>query len=233
MTNQPSVLIIDDEVQIQRLLKPALEQVGFSVEQAKTGTEALRSAALKLPNLVILDLILPDIEGGEVLERLRSWSRVPVIVLSAMARESDKVRLLEAGADDYVVKPFSLAELMARAHSVMRWQARGADGAVAVEIGALRIDFAARKVSVNDVPLTLTRKEYRLIRVLAQHHNVVVSHEFLLKEVWGPEHSGDLHVLRNFVRKLRKKIEVNPGLPKILLTERAVGFRLVTPEPPK
>ncbi len=227
----PSVLVVDDEVQIRRFLRTGFELDGFAVQEAETGAEALRLAALKPSDLVILDLGLPDVDGGEVLERLRAWSNVPLIVLSVRASEDEKVRLLELGADDYVVKPFGMAELLARAHSAMRRQLRVARGEPVMQFGPLAIDFAARAVFVNDRRLTLTPKEYRLLQVLAQHSGNVVTHQYLLREVWGNEHVGDTHYLRIFVRKLRRKIEADPTQPEILLTELGVGYRLVSPEP--
>jgi two-component system, OmpR family, KDP operon response regulator KdpE len=223
-----SVLVVDDEVQIRRFLRTGFELDGFTVHEAETGAEALRTATLKPSDLVILDLGLPDMDGADVLERLRSWSSVPLIVLSVRGGESEKVRLLEAGADDYVVKPFGMAELLARAHSAMRRQLRAARGEPVMKFGPLAIDFAARAVFINDRRVTLTPKEYRLLQILAQHSGNVVTHQFLLREVWGNEHLDDTHYLRIFVRKLRRKIEADPTQPSILLTELGVGYRLVS-----
>jgi two-component system, OmpR family, KDP operon response regulator KdpE len=224
----PLVLVVDDELQIRRFLRTGFELDGFSVLEAETGAEALRSATLKPGDLVILDLGLPDMDGSEVLERLRAWSTVPVIVLSVRGSEAEKVRLLEIGADDYVVKPFGMAELLARAHSAMRRQLRTARGEPVVRFGPLSIDFTARAVFINEQRLTLTPKEYRLLQILAQHSGNVVTHQFLLREVWGNEHIDDTHYLRIFVRKLRRKIEADPTQPHILLTELGVGYRLVS-----
>jgi two-component system KDP operon response regulator KdpE len=225
-----SVLVIDDEVQIRRFLRAGFELHGFSVQEAETGAEALRAVTLKPSDLVILDLGLPDMDGAEVLQRLRSWSSVPLIVLSVRGSEDEKVRLLELGADDYVVKPFGMAELLARAHSALRRQMRAARGEPMVKFGPLSIDFAARAVSIDDQRVTLTPKEYRLLQVLAQHSGNVVTHQFLLKEVWGTSHVADTHYLRIFVRKLRRKIEADPTQPRILLTELGIGYRLVSPD---
>src|ERR1700761_3369726 len=226
-----SVLVVDDEVQIRRFLRTGFELDGFTVQEAETGGDALRSATLKPSDLVILDLGLPDMDGAEVLERLRAWSGVPLIVLSVRSSETEKVRLLELGADDYVVKPFGMAELLARAHSAMRRQMRSVRGEPVVRFGPLSIDFTARAVFINDTRLTLTPKEYRLLQILAQHSGNVVTHQFLLREVWGNEHIDDTHYLRIFVRKLRRKIEADPTQPRILLTELGVGYRLVAPDP--
>src|ERR1700761_561308 len=226
-----SVLVVDDEVQIRRFLRTGLELDGFQVHEAETGAEALRTATLKPSDLVILDLGLPDVDGSEVLERLRAWSGVPLIVLSVRSSETEKVRLLELGADDYVVKPFGMAELLARAHSAMRRQMRSVRGEPVVRFGPLSIDFTARAVFINDTRLTLTPKEYRLLQILAQHSGNVVTHQFLLREIWGSEHLNDGHYLRILVRKLRHKIEADPTRPRILLTEFGVGHRLVMSDP--
>jgi two-component system KDP operon response regulator KdpE len=226
------VLVVDDEIQIRRFLRTGFELDGFNVEEAETGAEALRAAALRPADLVILDLGLPDIDGSEVLERLRGWSSVPLIVLSVRANEAEKVKLLELGADDYVVKPFGMAELLARAHSAMRRQLRATSGEPVVKFGPLSIDFPARAVFISEQRVALTPKEYRLLQILAQHSGNVVTHQFLLREVWGSEHIDDTHYLRIFVRKLRRKIEADPTQPRILLTELGVGYRLVMSDPP-
>ena len=232
MNDAPSrVLIVDDEIQIRRFLRTGFELDGFTVQEAETGAEALRAATLQPSDLVILDLGLPDMDGGDVLERLRAWSTVPLIVLSVRANEAEKVRLLELGADDYVVKPFGMAELLARAHSAMRRQLRTAGGEPVVRFGPLSIDFAGRAVFINEQRVALTPKEYRLLQVLAQHSGNVVTHQYLLREVWGNEHLDDTHYLRIFVRKLRRKIEADPTQPRILLTELGVGYRLAMAEP--
>jgi two-component system KDP operon response regulator KdpE len=222
-----SVLVVDDEIQIRRFLRTGFELDGFQVHEAETGTEALRAATLKPSDLIILDLGLPDMDGADVLERLRAWSSVPLIVLSVRGSEDEKVRLLELGADDYVVKPFGMAELLARAHSAMRRQLRAARGEPVIKFGPLSIDFTARAVSISGQRLMLTPKEYRLLQILAQHSGNVVTHQFLLREIWGNEHVDDTHYLRIFVRKLRRKIEADPTQPRILLTELGVGYRLV------
>jgi two-component system KDP operon response regulator KdpE len=227
----PLALVVDDEVQIRRFLRAGLELDGFAVVESETGSDALRCATLEPPDLVILDLGLPDIDGSEVLERLRGWSSVPVIVLSVRSNEPEKVRLLETGADDYVVKPFGMAELLARAHAAMRRYARASAGEPVIKVGPLSIDLAARIVSMDGARVLLTPKEYRLLQLLAQHAGNVVTHQFLLKEIWGAPHLNDTHYLRIFMRKLRQKIEADPTQPRILLTELGVGYRLVSPEP--
>jgi two-component system KDP operon response regulator KdpE len=225
----PAVLVVDDEIQIRRFLRAGFELEGYSVSEAENGNEAIRATTLRPADLVILDLALPDIDGANVLQRLRAWSTVPVIVLSVRSSEAEKVRLLELGADDYVVKPFGMAELLARAKAALRRQARGSSGESAITVDRLRIDLAARAVFLDDERLTLTPKEYRLLQILAQHAGNVVTHQQLLKDVWGQPHVDDTHYLRIFVRKLRKKIESDPNRPRILLTELGVGYRLALP----
>jgi two-component system KDP operon response regulator KdpE len=227
----PVVLVIDDEVQIRRFLRAGLELDGFIVQDAETGSDALKWVTLQQPDLIILDLGLPDMDGGELLERLRAWSSVPLIVLSVRSNEAEKVRLLEKGADDYVVKPFGMAELLARAHAALRRQVRASTGEPVVKAGPLAIDLAARFVTLNGARIVLTPKEYKLLQILAQHAGNVVTHQYLLKEVWGSPHANDTHYLRIFVRKLRQKIEQDPTQPRILLTELGIGYRLANPEP--
>ena len=222
----PVVLVVDDEIQIRRFLRTGFELNGFVVHEAATGTEAIRAATLRPIDVAIVDLGLPDMDGSEVVERIRSWSNVPIIVLSVRSSEAQKVQLLEAGADDYIVKPFGMAELLARVRVALRRQSRAASGEPTVVVGPLIIDLAARAVMLNGQRLTLTPKEYRLLQVLAQHAGNVVTHQHLLKEVWGSIHVHDTHYLRIFVRKLRQKIEPNPDMPRILLTELGVGYRL-------
>ena len=224
--HSPIVLVVDDEIQIRRFLRTGFELNGFTVHEAGTGAEAIRAATLRPIDLVIVDLGLPDMDGADVVERLRSWSSVPIIVLSVRATETQKVRLLELGADDYIVKPFGMAELLARVRVALRRQMRAVSGEPTLKIGALTIDLATRAVLLNGKRLALTPKEYRLLQVLAQHAGNVVTHQHLLKEVWGSVHVHDTHYLRIFVRKLRQKIEPNPDAPRILVTELGVGYRL-------
>ena len=223
---QTAVLIVDDEAQIRRFLRAGFELENFSVVEAENAEEGLRAATLRKMDLIVLDLGLPDMDGSAIVERVRSWSTVPIIVLSVRSSEDEKVRLLELGADDYVVKPFGMAELLARARAALRRQSRGTDGAFVVKIERLSIDLAARAVLLDGERLQLSPKEYRLLQVLAQHAGNVVTHQHLLKEVWGFTHSQDTHYLRIFVRKLRQKIEQDPTRPRILLTELGVGYRL-------
>ncbi|HWV41956.1 response regulator [Pseudorhodoplanes sp.] len=225
----PVVLVIDDEAQIRRFLRAGLELDGYTVHEAESGQTGLRIATMRSIDLVILDLAMPDMDGSDVLERLRSWSNVPVIVLSVRSSEDEKVRLLELGADDYVVKPFGMAELLARAKAALRRHRRGESGESVITIEHLTIDFAARRVTANGKRLSLTPKEYRVLQILAQHAGKVVTHQRLLSEVWGQWHVHDTHYLRIFVRKLRQKIETDATKPRILLTELGVGYRLAVP----
>jgi two-component system KDP operon response regulator KdpE len=220
------VLVVDDEIQIRRFLRTGFELNGSSVIEAGTGADAIRAASLQAIDIVIVDLALPDMDGSRVVEQIRTSSSVPIIVLSVRSNEAEKVRLLELGADDYVVKPFGMAELMARVRVALRRQRRASSGESRVTSGPLTIDLAARAVLLNGTRLTLTPKEYRLLQVLAQHAGNVVTHQYLLKEVWGTIHVHDTHYLRIFMRKLRQKIEPDPNTPCILLTELGVGYRL-------
>src|SRR6185503_15812995 len=222
----PVVLVIDDEPQIRRFLRAGFDLEHFTVLEEETGEAGLRTATLRQLDLIVLDLNLPDMDGANVLERIRSWSTVPIIVLSVRASDDDKVRLLEAGADDYVVKPFSMAELLARARTALRRQARGARGEPVVKLGPLTIDLAARAVFLEGSRVVLSPKEYRLLQVLAQHAGNVVTHNILLREVWGARHMQNSHYLRILVRKLRRKIERNPKQPRMLVSELGVGYRL-------
>ncbi|MGE0340233.1 MAG: response regulator [Xanthobacteraceae bacterium] len=224
----PSVLLVDDEAQIRRFLRAGFEMDGFSVHDADNGNDGIKNATMRPPDLVILDLALPDMDGSEVLSRLRSWSNVPVIVLSVRSNEDEKVKLLQLGADDYVVKPFGMAELLARSRAAIRRHTRNESGDPVVSLGRLVVDLANRSVFVDGERLSLTRKEFRLLQILAQHAGNVVTHGQLLNEIWGAGHDQDSHYLRIFVRKLRQKIEADPTQPKLLLTELGVGYRLST-----
>jgi two-component system KDP operon response regulator KdpE len=224
-----SVLVVDDEVQIRRFLRAGFELNGFAVHETENGADAIREVTLRPPDIIILDLGLPDMDGSQVIARLREWTDVPVIVLSVRSNELEKVRVLELGADDYVVKPFGMAELLARTRAALRRRHHAVSGEAVVQLGDLKIDLAARRVSVGGKRIPLTPKEYRLLQVLAQHAGNVVTHQFLLREVWGISHVNDPHYVRIFVRKLRQKIEADPTQPRILLTELGVGYRLASP----
>ena len=220
------MLLIDDEPKIRRFLRAGFELRGFTVLEAENAEEGLRAATFNAPDLIILDLALPDLHGTEVLERLRSWSNVPVIILSVVASEEEKVRLLQAGADDYVVKPFGMAELLARSEAALRRYFKSATENPVVLAGPLSVDLVARTVSLNNIPIRLTRKEYRLLHILATHVGLVVTHDQLLKEIWSGNQRDNIQYLRILVRKLRQKIESDPNHPHLLVTESGVGYRL-------
>ncbi|MGY3529905.1 two-component system KDP operon response regulator KdpE [Bradyrhizobium embrapense] len=220
------VLLIDDEPKIRRFLRAGFEIHGFTVVEAENAADGLKIATFNAPDLVILDLGLPDLHGSETLERLRSWSNVPVIVLSVESNEDEKVRLLQAGADDYVVKPFGMAELLARSDAALRRYFKSATENPVVVAGPLSVDLVSRTVSLNQARIKLTRKEYRLLHVLAVHIGLVVTHDQLLKEIWTGNQRDNIQYLRILVRKLRQKIEADPNQPRLLVTESGVGYRL-------
>jgi two-component system, OmpR family, KDP operon response regulator KdpE len=223
------LLAIEDDHQIQRFLLAALEAHGYTLEMAETGSEGLRLAALNQPDLIIVDLGLPDISGLEVITRLREWYKQPILVLSARSRETDKVQALDLGADDYLTKPFGIGELLARVRVAERHLAERAGAApqARVEIGTLVIDLSARRVQRDGADIHLTPIEYKLLAVLAQHLGKVLTHRQLLREVWGATHVESPHYLRIYMRALRQKIEADPTQPRYLLTEVGVGYRLV------
>lgn len=226
-SERPVVLVIEDEPQIRKFLRASLDAQGFSVEQAESGEQGLVMAANRRPEAIVLDLGLPDLDGIEVIRRLREWSRVPIIVLSARAQEDDKIHALDAGADDYVVKPFAVGELLARLRVALR-HAATADGTGApasIEAGELKIDLGARRISVSGKEVHLTPTEYRLLAELAKHAGKVLTQRYLLKEVWGPGYVERPHYLRIYMANLRRKLEADPAQPRRLLTETGVGYR--------
>jgi two-component system KDP operon response regulator KdpE len=220
------VLLIDDEPKIRRFLRAGFELDGFSVLEAENAAEALKIATFSPPDLIILDLALPDLHGTEVLDRIRSWSNVPVIILSVVSGEDEKVRLLQSGADDYVVKPFGMAELLARSEAALRRYFKSATENPVVTAGPLSVDLVSRTVSLSGSRVNLTRKEYRLLHILAMHVGLVVTHDHLLKEIWTGNQRDNIQYLRILVRKLRQKIEFDPNDPRLLITESGVGYRL-------
>jgi two-component system, OmpR family, KDP operon response regulator KdpE len=226
--NKPAnvVLLIDDEPKIRRFLRAGFELHGFYVLEAENAADGLKAATFNSPDLIILDLALPDLHGTEVLERLRSWSNVPIIILSVVSDEDEKVRLLQAGADDYVVKPFGMAELLARSEAALRRYFKSATENPVVVAGPLSVDLVGRTVSLNKTQIRLTRKEYRLLHILATHVGLVVTHDQLLKEIWSGNQRDNIQYLRILVRKLRQKIETDPNHPRLLVTESGVGYRL-------
>jgi two-component system KDP operon response regulator KdpE len=220
------VLVIDDEPKIRRFRRAGFELSGFSVREAENGDEGLKAATFSAPDLIVLDLDLPDLHGSDLLERIRSWSNVPVIILSVESSEEQKVRLLKSGADDYVVKPFGIAELLARSEAALRRYFKSSTEDPVVITGPLSVNLVTRSVQLNQHPIRLTRKEYRLIHLLATHVGLVVTHEQLLKQIWTGNQRDNIQYLRILVRKLRQKIETNPNDPRLLVTESGVGYRL-------
>ena len=219
------ILVVDDEPQIQRFLKPALNAAGYEVVEAATGAEALKAVATAAPDVVILDLGLPDMDGKEVVAQLRGWSDIPIIILSARDRESEKIASLDLGADDYVEKPFGIGELTARIRTALRRKNKESAIATHFTIDGLDIDTQRRIVSREGTAIKLTPKEYDLLVLLSRHAGRVVTHKMLLTSVWGPAHGEDLHYLRVFIGQLRQKIERNPTEPVIIRTEPGVGYR--------
>jgi two-component system KDP operon response regulator KdpE len=227
---RPRVLVVDDEPQIRRFLRLGLEGHGYEALEAETAAAALRTAATGRPDLVVLDLGLPDREGFEVLAALREWSRTPVIVLSVRSREDEKVRAFELGADDYVVKPFGMAELLARIKTALRRRVEAQAPEPVFRVGSLEVDLVRRLVRVGGAEVRLSPKQYQLLQVLVAHAGKVVTHRQLLGEVWGAAHRDDVQYLRVFVQKLRRQLEADPARPVYLLTELGVGYRLRTPD---
>lgn len=219
------VVAIDDEVQIRRLLRICLERNDFKTYDASSGEEGLRQIVNVKPDLVLLDLGLPDMDGREVLASLREWSSVPVIILSVRNTEDDIVALLNAGADDYMIKPFNTGELIARIRVALRH--RNPEPAEQIfSAGVLTVDLGSREVKVEGVEIKLTPTEYALLRLFLQHAGKVLTHQQILREVWGPNMQEEYNYLRVYITQLRKKIETNPARPQLLLTEPGVGYRL-------
>jgi two-component system KDP operon response regulator KdpE len=223
---EPLVLVIEDEPQLVRFLRATLPPHGYRMVEASTAAQGIVEAASRTPDLVLLDLGLPDLDGVEVVRRIREWSAIPIVVVSARGQEADKVEALDAGADDYLTKPFGTSELLARMRVALRHSSRVGDSKQAVlEAGELRIDLAARLVHRRGEEVRLTRTEYRLIAALAQHPGKVLTHRQLLREVWGPNAVEDTPYLRVYMAQLRHKLEDDPARPKHLLTETGVGYR--------
>ena len=226
--NLPRILVVDDEPPIQRFLRTALDTGDFTLHQAETGHAALAAAAATRPDVILLDLGLPDMDGVEVIRRIREWSQVPIIVLSVRDREDDKVKALDAGADDYLTKPFGVGELLARIRAALRRTGAGEEGKTAdiFTLDKLRVDFDRRQVFRDEEEIHLTPIEYKLLSVLIRHQGKVVTHRQLLKEVWGPSSVEQHPYLRIFILNLRRKLEDNPTRPHYLITEPGVGYRL-------
>ncbi len=220
------VLVVDDEPQIRRFLSVSLNSHEYTVIEARTGNEAIRLCTTAQPDLVILDLGLPDIDGREVLSRIREWSQVPIIVLSVRFDEQDKIDALDRGADDYVTKPFGMGELLARMRTALRHRIGAAEEPPLFSTGALAVDLTRRLVTVEGDEVRLSRKEYEVLRTLVKHAGKVVTHQQLLREVWGPAHVNETQYLRVYVGQLRQKIERDPTQPRYIVTEAGVGYRL-------
>ena len=220
------ILVVDDEPQILRFLKPSLGAAGYEVVTAATGTEALKTVALQAPDIIVLDLGLPDMDGKDFIIKLREWSKTPIIVLSARDRETEKISALDLGADDYVNKPFGIGELMARLRTALRHAARQSGEETTFLAGQLAIDIVAHSVTLAEKPIKLTPKEFELLAILVRNAGRVVTHRQLLTAVWGPAHAGDLQYLRVFVGQLRQKLELGSDEPRRILTEPGIGYRL-------
>lgn len=225
-TAKPDVLVIDDEAQIRRLLRTTLEGVGYQVREAETGQLGLNEIAFRRPDAVILDLGLPDMSGVAVLKRVREWSQVPVLILSVLGQDENKIAALDAGADDYLTKPFSGGELLARIRVMLR-RAQTEDGVSVVQFGNVEVDLTKRVVTKDGEEVALTAKEYALLRLLILHRGKVLTHRQLLREVWGPKAEEQTHYLRVYMDRLRQKLEVRPKQPKFFVTALGVGYRFV------
>ena len=221
------VLVVDDEPQILRALQTTLRGAGYEVDVASTGEQALTAAAVRAPDAVILDLVLPDRRGTDVARELRAWSTVPIIVLSVVGDEDEKVAALDAGADDYVTKPFGVEELLARLRAALR--RAEPSGEPVLQIGQLKIDLDAHAVFFDDRPVQLTPHEYALLALLARNEGKLLTHQAILRDVWGRAYADESHYLHVYVSQLRRKLEPDPARPRYILTEPGAGYRLVDP----
>jgi two-component system, OmpR family, KDP operon response regulator KdpE len=222
------IVVIEDDFSIRRFLRTSLNSQGFSVYEAETGKQGIIEANTRKPDLLILDLGLPDMDGVDVVKAIRSWSELPIIILSARSSEHQKIQALDAGADDYLTKPFSFGELLARIRVALRhsaWTPEQRQSEVFISAN-LKVDLHNRIVTVDDQEIHLTPIQYRLLTVLVKHAGKVLTHQQILKEVWGPTNQENAHYLRIYMSQLRQKIEFNPTQPKLLLTESGVGYRL-------
>jgi len=227
---KPLILLIEDDAQIRRFLRAALDAEGYRLQESVTAEEGLAQAQSRQPDLILLDLGLPDRDGLEVIRSVREWGKIPILVLSARGQEKDKIAALDLGADDYVAKPFAVGELLARIRAALRRSTAAAVGTVA-RFGAVEVDLEKRVVRVGAEEVHLTPNEYKLLQVLIQHAGKVLTQRQLLNEVWGPQHTEQAQYLRVYIAQLRRKLERNPARPKHLQTEPGVGYRLVTEDP--
>lgn len=226
------ILIIDDESQIRKFLRIALEASGFTVSEADRGASGIGKCATETPDLVILDLGLPDLDGKDVVRRIREWSPVPILVLSVRQAEGEKVAALDAGANDYVVKPFGIAELLARVRALLRIRAGGNADLAELTVGELTVNVAAHEVTLRGQPIKLTRKEFDLLHLLVRHAGRIVTHGYLLREIWGKAHESDTQYLRVYIAQLRHKLGDDPADPKFILNEPGVGYRFLESDGP-
>jgi two-component system, OmpR family, KDP operon response regulator KdpE len=229
-THESTVLLIEDEAEIRRFLRTSLPAHGYRLYEATTGADGLTQAKARNPDIILLDLGLPDVDGTEVIRQVREWATIPILVLSARDQEQAKVAALDLGADDYVTKPFGIDELLARMRAALRHAARpvGDAGESVFTLGDLRVDLGRRQVFISAKEIHLTPIEYKLLTTLIRYAGKVVTHRQLLKEVWGPLHVEEGHYLRVYMRQLRNKVEANPAHPRYLVTELGVGYRLRT-----
>lgn len=221
---KPEVLVIDDELQIRRLLRSTLETAGYRVREAADGKTGLNEVAYQRPDAIVLDLGLPDLSGMQILQRLREWSQVPVLILSVRGQESEKIAALDAGADDYMTKPFGWGELLARLRVLLRGE-QAVDGLTVVRFGRVAVDMTRRMVTRDDREVKLTAKEYALLRLLLAHQNKVITHRQILRQLWGPAAEAQTHYVRVYMARLRQKLEDDPYQPRYLVTESGSGYR--------
>ncbi|MBZ0097385.1 MAG: two-component system response regulator KdpE [Sulfuricella sp.] len=221
----PSVVVVEDEKQIRRFVRSALEAEGCRVFEAESGKQGLVEAGTRKPDLIVLDLGLPDLDGVEFIRDLRGWSAVPILILSARSTENDKIVALDAGADDYLTKPFGVGELLARVRALLRRQGKSSEGSPVVSFGDVQVDLSKRVVLRSGEPIHLTQIEYRLLALLIANPGKVLTHRHLLREVWGPSFIESNHYLRIYVGNLRQKLETDTAQPKYILTETGVGYR--------
>ncbi len=228
--NPPTILVIEDDPPIQKFLRATLGSQGYQVIESATAKDGLIQAASRTPDLIVLDLGLPDLDGVELMRQLREWSSVPVIVVSARGKEQDKIVALDAGADDYLTKPFGVGELLARVRVALRHAARSRaeDGEPVFTVGELKVDLLHRQVTTGGKEVHLTPNEFKLLTTLVKHAGMVLTHRQLLKEVWGPGSGNETHYLRVYMNQLRQKLEADPARPRYLMTEPGVGYRLVS-----
>lgn len=227
-SSEAKILVIDDEPQIQKLLRVSLQAHGFEIDAASSGEEGILKTTMVRPDLIVLDLGLPDIPGMEVLHRIREWTQIPIVVLTAKDREEDKITALESGADDYVTKPFGMGELIARIRVALRHKAISQDEPI-LDFGRLVIDLTGRTVELDGEKIKLTPTEYELLKILATNAGRVMTHKQLLQQVWGGhQYNTDSHYLRVYIGHLRKKIETDPARPNFIITESGIGYRFMT-----